>query len=57
MKYERKAWYFWTAYSIGYVKRDDGQQVYPPHYDRRHNLNFLGTYDLKKNGNSVHVGI
>lgn len=48
LKYERKAWYFWTAYSLGYVKRDDGQQVYPPHYDRRHNLNFLGTYDLGK---------
>lgn len=47
-KYERNAWYFWLAYSLGRVERNDGEQVYPPHYDRRHNLNFLGTYTIAK---------
>jgi len=32
------------AYSLGYVNRFDGEQTYPTVFDRRHNLNFLGTY-------------
>ncbi len=47
-KFERNSWYFWLAYSLGWVERNDGEQVYPPHYDRRHNLNFLGTYTIAK---------
>lgn len=48
MKYDRKSWYIWLAYSLGFIERNDGEQVYPPHYDRRHNLNFLTTYTIDK---------
>jgi CarboxypepD_reg-like domain/TonB-dependent Receptor Plug Domain len=47
-KYEKSRIYVWATYSHGYVKRDDGQQVYPTVFDRRHNANVLVTYDLDK---------
>lgn len=47
-KYEVPRIYFWATYSHGYVTRDDGQQVYPTIFDRRHNVNMLTTYDLDK---------
>ncbi len=31
----------WATYSLGFVNRDDGEQVYPTLFDRRHNVNFL----------------
>ncbi len=43
LKYEYKRWFLWLVYSHGYVKRNDGNQVYPPHFDRRHNVNFVGS--------------
>ncbi len=36
----------WATYSLGYVNRDDGEQVYPTHFERRHNINFLVSYAL-----------
>jgi hypothetical protein len=48
LKYERKAVYIWMAYSLGFIERNDGEQVYPPHYDRRHNMNLVATYSVKK---------
>lgn len=48
-KYEYKRFYLWTVYSLAYVTRNDGIQVYPPHFDRRHNTNFLASYKLGKN--------
>lgn len=33
----------WLAYSFAYVNRDDGEQVYPTIFDRRHNLNVVAT--------------
>ncbi len=33
---------------LGYVTRNDGEQVYPPVFDRRHNMNLVGTYQLGK---------
>lgn len=48
MKYERKSLYVWMAYSLGFIERNDGTQVYPPHYDRRHNMNFVTTYTIGK---------
>lgn len=36
--------YLWTAYSYTVVTRNDGFREYAPHFDRRHNLNLLGTY-------------
>lgn len=54
VKYEKKSIYIWIAYSLGFIHRDDGYTVYPPHYDRRHNLNFLSTYKWGKlNNNEV----
>jgi hypothetical protein len=48
-KYENNDFYFWAVYSLGYVIRRyeniDGDLVeYHPHYDRRHNVNFVATY-------------
>jgi hypothetical protein len=51
MKWEGRRAYLWGAYSLGYVTRDDGQQVYPPVFDRRHNVNLVGTYLLGKKKN------
>jgi len=45
-KYERRRWYAWLAYSIAKVTRFDGEQTYPPHYDRRHNANVVLSYVL-----------
>ena len=44
VKYETKDLYLWSTYSWGKVNRDDGQEVYPTIFDRRHNVNLLGTY-------------
>jgi hypothetical protein len=48
VKIEAKRAYLWGAYSLGFVTRDDGEQVYPPVFDRRHNLNLVGTYQMGK---------
>ncbi|MEO6759391.1 MAG: TonB-dependent receptor, partial [Saprospiraceae bacterium] len=47
-KYEARRFYLWGAYSLGYVTRFDGEQEYPPVFDRRHNMNLVGTYQLGK---------
>ena len=44
LKYQTRKVYIWATYSLGYVNRDDGTQVYPTIFDRRHNVNLLGTY-------------
>ncbi|MFN0014855.1 MAG: TonB-dependent receptor [Saprospiraceae bacterium] len=44
LKWEAKRFYVWGAYSLGFVTRFDGQQQYPPVFDRRHNLNLVTTY-------------
>lgn len=44
----------WATYSLGYVKRDDGFQVYPTHFDRRNNINFLVNYSL---GHTWELGV
>ena len=33
-------------YALGYVFRNDGEQVYPPVFDRRHNVNILSNYNF-----------
>ncbi len=38
--------YLWATYSLGYVNRDDGEQVYPTHFERRHNVNLLGNISI-----------
>jgi len=49
LKYETRHFYLWAVYSLGYVVRQyediNGElQEYHPHYDRRHNVNLVGTY-------------
>ena len=46
LKWEARRFYIWGAYSLGYVNRYDGKQTYPPVFDRRHNMNLVGTYQL-----------
>ncbi len=46
LKYETRKYYFWVAYSLARVDRFDGIQEYPPVFDRRHNINILGTYSF-----------
>ena len=43
-KYDKDPFYFWVVYSLGFNQRYDGRREYNPHWDRRHNLNILGTY-------------
>jgi hypothetical protein len=49
VRYENKNAYVWLTYSLGRVTRDDGEQVYPTIFDRRHNINFLATYTFGEN--------
>ncbi|MEN0003723.1 MAG: TonB-dependent receptor [Bacteroidota bacterium] len=49
LRYETQQLYFWATYSLAYVNRDDGEQVYPTIFDRRHNVNLLSTYAFGKN--------
>ena len=52
LKYDYKRIYIWFVYSLGYVRRyddvltdEDGKKIkYSPHFDRRHNLNFVSSY-------------
>lgn len=49
LKYEFLKWYFWAAYSLGYVNKNyenaEGELVnYRTHYDRRHNINLMLSY-------------
>lgn len=46
LKLEAKRFYIWGAYSLGFVHRFDGEQTYPPVFDRRHNMNLVTTYLL-----------
>ena len=44
LKYDKKQYYFWAVYSIGVVDRWDGTIDYHPVFDRRHNVNLVGSY-------------
>lgn len=48
VKYEVKRIYLWAVYSLAYVNRFDGVLEYVPHYDRRHNVNLVGSYRFGK---------
>lgn len=49
LKYDQRNYYFWIVYSFAYVNRyyeniaGEITQYYP-HFDRRHNVNLVGTY-------------
>ena len=44
--YEGKQLYLWFVYSYNNVSRFDGIQTYQPHFDRRHNINIVTSYDF-----------
>lgn len=47
-KYDSKKLYIWFVYSLGWVKRFDGKNIYDPYFDRRHNINLVTTYKFGK---------
>ncbi len=49
LSYKHKNIDIWSTYSLGFVNRDNGIQDYPANFDRRHNVNLLGTYSFGKN--------
>jgi hypothetical protein len=49
LKYDYRRLYLWFVYSLGYVSRFDGRREYAPHFDRRHNINLVGSYTFGKN--------
>ncbi len=48
VKYDWKKIHLWLTYSLGYIHRNDGVSDYVPPYDRRHNLNLVGTFFFGK---------
>ncbi len=48
LKYEYRRLYVWLVYSLGYSTRSTGNYEYAPHFDRRHNINFVTTYTFGK---------
>ena len=49
LKYSTDKTYLWAVYSLGKVTRWDGQQTYSPLFDRRHNINLVGTQNFGDN--------
>ncbi|MGV6861086.1 MAG: TonB-dependent receptor [Putridiphycobacter sp.] len=48
VKYNTKKIYLWAVYSLGKVTRWDGTKTYYPVFDRRHNINLVGSYIFGK---------
>ncbi len=48
IKTEYRNHYLWLVYSLTYVTRNDGRRDYVPHFDRRHNVNVVYTYQWGK---------
>lgn len=46
VKYDDDRLYIWAVYSLGKVTREDEVSEYAPHYDRRHNVNILLSYQM-----------
>jgi len=44
VKYNKDRWFLWGVYSLGKNTRWDGFQEYFPVFDRRHNINLVGSY-------------
>lgn len=49
VKFKSKKLYIWTVYSLGFITRNDDNRTYHPHFDRRHNVNFVTSYKFGKN--------
>lgn len=50
LEYEEKGTYLWLVYGYGDVDRWDGFRWYDPVFDRRHNVNFVGSQEFGKDG-------
>jgi hypothetical protein len=48
LKYDYKKVYVWLVYSLTFVDRWDGSRTYAPHFDRRHNVNLVFSYQFGK---------
>ncbi len=48
LKYTGKRFFLWGVYSFGHSKRWDGFNSYFPVFDRRHNINLVGSYAFGK---------
>lgn len=48
LKYEKDRLYLWAVYSLLYTQRQDEFRRYVPVFDRRHNINLVGSYRLGK---------
>lgn len=54
LKYDFRRTYIWAVYSYGFVNREYEEETlikYVPHYDRRHNVNVVGSYILGEDFN------
>ena len=49
IRYQRNRFFFWGVYSLAKSTRWDGLEEYAPVFDRRHNVNLVGTYIFGKN--------
>lgn len=49
LKYSKSRLYIWAVYSLQKSTRWDGFSEYAPVFDRRHNINLVGTYLFGKN--------
>ena len=48
VKFKSRKLYVWAVYSLGFITRNDGNKTYHPHFDRRHNVNFVTSYKFGK---------
>jgi len=48
LKFDYKNLYIWAVYTLSWVKRSDEIITYYPHFDRRHNVNLLASYQWGK---------
>jgi len=49
VKYDYNHIYLWGVYSYTQMDRYDGKIHYYPHFDRRHNVNLMGSYTFGEN--------
>ena len=49
LKYKKDDIYLWTVYSYGLITRKFNELIYNPNFDRRHNINFVASYNYGKN--------
>jgi len=54
-KFDYKNLYIWAVYTLSWVKRTDKAITYSPHFDRRHNVNLVASYQWGKKRKSWQV--